>query len=246
MSNRIFQLELAGHPLRLSFLYPETKRFLGRYLALDDGGGNGEIRISPLEWERMRSLLAEEATQGYVEFRCLPTLLSAVLLRFGCCILHGVSFVWEGRAYVLTAPSGTGKTTQFLNWQRLFPGEITMICGDMPVLEARDDGSVWVHPSPWNGKEKLGSTISAPLAGLVVLRQADDNRIEPLTVREALAPLFTQFVVRLETEEQIRALSRLMEQMLRSVPAWKLSNLGDDASTLLLRETLKRREHDGV
>ena len=245
MSNRIYQVELAGHPLRVSFLYPETKPYFGRFLARD-GGGSGEVRVSQAYWEYIRDILAEEATAGYVEFRCLPTLLATELLRFGCCILHGVSFVWEGRAYVLTAPSRTGKTTQFLNWQRLFPGEITMICGDMPVLEAREDGSVWVHPTPWNGKEKLGNPISAPLAGLVVLRQAEDNRIEPLTVREALTPLFTQFVARLETEEQIRALSRLMEQILRSVPVWKLSNLGDDASTLLLRETLKRREHDAV
>ena len=52
-----------------------------------------------------------------------------------------------------------------------------------------------------------------------------------------------------DTEGQIRSLTRLMDQMLRNVPLFKLVNLGDDASTVLLRETLSALTggiHDGV
>ena len=160
------------------------------------------------------------------------------LLKYDCSIFHCVSLSWKGKAFLLTAPSGTGKTTQYLNWQRLFPSEITMICGDMPVLERREDGSVWAHPSSWNGKEKIGSRLCAPVAGIVLLEQGKENHILPLSSRDAVMPFFEQFVVRPDTEEQIRALARLMDQMLRNIPCFKFVNLGDDASTTLLRETL--------
>lgn len=188
--------------------------------------------------ELARTMLPEDSRDSYVEFRVLIELTAKELLKYDCCIFHSASFVWHGRTFLLTAPSGTGKTTQYLNWQRLFPSEITMICGDMPVLERREDGTVWAHPTTWNGKEKIGSRLCAPVAGIVLLEQGKENRIRPLSAREAVMPFIDQFIVRPETEEQIRALARLMDQMLRNVPCFKLVNLGDDASTTLLRETL--------
>ena len=113
-----------------------------------------------------------------------------------------------------------------------------MISGDMPVLERREDGSIWAHPSPWNGKEKIGNRICAPIAGIVLLEQGKENAVTPLSAGDALRPFFNQFIVHPETEEQIRALARLMDQMLRNIPCFKLVNRGDDASTALLRETL--------
>ena len=115
-----------------------------------------------------------------------------------------------------------------------------MISGDMPALEARDDGSVWVHPSSWNGKENLSSGLSAPLGGLVLLEQGRENRIAPLSPAEGVAPVFKQFMALPETEEEILLLTQLEDRLLRAAPAWKLVNLGDDASTRLLRRTLEQ------
>ena len=200
------------------------------------------------EIEQVRPLLPPNAKEAYVEYRCLIELTAKALLRYDCCIFHSTSFVWQGRAFLLTAPSGTGKTTQYFNWQRLFPGEITMISGDMPVLERREDGSLWAHPTSWNGKENIGNRICAPVAGIVLLEQGNENRIRPLPARDAVMPFFEQFIVRPETEAEILALARLMDQMLRKVPCFKFVNLGDDASTVLLRETLaplrKEESHD--
>ena len=120
-----------------------------------------------------------------------------------------------------------------------------MICGDMPALEKRPDGSVWIHPTSWNGKENLGSRISAPLSGIVLLEQDGVNEIMPLTPRQAIPPLLRQFIIRPDTEEQIRALAGILDGTLRSVPVWKLRNLGDDASTELLRRTLAQRQTGG-
>ena len=237
MKKKVFQTEYAGHVLRYSLLYPATQYTFYPHLE-DTEGKEYDVAATPELIEQARTVLPEGSRNAYLEFRVLIELTAKELLKYDCCIFHSASFVWHGRTFLLTAPSGTGKTTQYLNWQRLFPGEITMISGDMPVIERREDGTVWAHPTTWNGKEKIGSRLCAPVAGIVLLEQGKENRIRPLSARDAVMPFFDQFIVRPETEEQICALARLMDQMLRNVPCFKLVNLGDDASTTLLRETL--------
>lgn len=239
MAETVFQMLVAGYPLRYAFLYPRTRMKL-RPLPLPVEGEEADVRVPPEKIELGRNFLTADSSDDYVEYRCLIELTARALLRYGCSIFHAVSFVWRDRAWLLTGPSGVGKTTQYFNWQRLFPGEITMISGDMPVLEAQDDGSVRIHPSSWNGKEDLHSALSAPLGGLILLEQGRENRIAPLPPRDAVGPVYKQFMALPETEEEILQLTRLEDRLLRAAPVWKLVNLGDEASTLLLRRTLEQ------
>ena len=237
MEHKIFEIQYANYFVRYAFHYPGTRWIFRDYLQPSEAE-TYDVLSSLERIERARSLLPTDSTDAYVEYRTLIGLTAKELLKYDCCIFHCASFVWKGKAFLLTAPSGTGKTTQYFNWQRLFPGEITMISGDMPVLERREDGSVWAHPTSWNGKENIGNRICAPVGGIVLLQQGKENRIAPLSARDAILPFFNQFIVRPETEEQIHALARLMDQMLQNVPCFKLVNQGEDASTILLRETL--------
>ena len=234
----IYQVEYAGHAVRYALRWSGTRLFFGEYIH-ETTGEAYDVRTTDEWMEHIRTLMPADAPPAAVEYRSLIRLTSQPLLRHGCAIMHAAAFLWRDRAWLVTGPSGVGKTTQFRNWQRLFPGEVQMICGDMPVLEGRDDGSVWVHPSPWNGKERMGDrSLCAPLGGVVRLAQTAENNIYPLPVCDAIPVLFRQFMVRLEDEGEIVALSVLVERMLQYAPVWLLENRGDDASTKLLRRTL--------
>ena len=134
-----------------------------------------------------------------------------------------------------------------------------MISGDMPVLElkgpikaedtrgtkvlaqaadAEEQAAIHVCPSPWNGKEGIRSLLSAPLGGVVYLEQGTENRMEVFEPEKAVIPLMSQFMVLPDTEEEIRALFRLLDTMLCAYPVWKLTNRGNPESTELLRKTL--------
>lgn len=236
MEKKVFQLDYAGHPVRYSFLEEET-RFKLRPVPFQTVDEECDVAVTRDLIERVRPLFPEGTSDSFLEYRCLMGLTGQALLRFGCCVFHAVSFIWRGRAWLLTAPPETGKTTQYLNWQRLHPGEIVMISGDMPVLEGREDGNIWVYPSSWNGKEDIYTRRSALLGGIVLLEQGGEDRILTLQPREAILPLLRQFIAVPETEEEVFALSRLLEQMLLAVPLWKLVNRGGDESTELLRRT---------
>lgn len=231
-------MKYAGHNVRYSFTYPATRyQFFPLPRPVEEE--KGIVCASHDQIELARTLLPEDSKDAYVEFRALIGLTAKALLQYDCCIFHSVAFICKGQAYLLTGPSGIGKTTQYLTWQKLFPGELTMINGDMPVLERKEDGvSIWAHPSPWSGKERMGSQASAAIAGIVLLEQDRMNSISILSPREAMIPLFQQFLVRPDTEEQITTLSRIMDQLLRNVPIWKFNNTGDHSSTIMLRDTL--------
>lgn len=224
--------------MQYSFRFPETIRFFKRFLC-QDCRDDFFIKIDEDWFMKAKELMPLEKDDSYVEFRALIGLTGRELLRFKACVFHCVSFLWNGKAFLLAAPSGTGKSTQYFNWERLFPGEISMISGDMPILECRSDGSVWAYPSPWNGKEHVGGHIPGKVSGIVFLVQGEENNISQPISRDLIQPFFNQFIVRPETNEQICSLAHMIDQMIKNVPCFKLVNRGDDASTTMLRETLE-------
>ena len=236
MKEKVFCGRYAGHPVRFSFRRLTTHYYFGDFLEEIPEAGY-DVRVSPEFYAYAKEMLPPDSRPGYIEYRACIGLTAGHLLRWDCCIFHAVSFVWKGQAWLLTGPSGIGKTTQFKNWQRLYPDEIQIISGDMPVLEKRD-GAVFVHPSSWNGKENYRGSLSAKLGGIVILEQGSENRIRKSDFTSDVTTIFDQMLVRPETEEEIKALSGLIEAMF-SAPVLRFVNLGNDQSTVMLRRELE-------
>ena len=233
----MFGYTIAGHEWNIAFEHPETVAFFSHFVTRPFAQ-DIIIKSTPSLIEQGRSVLPSDVTDAYIESRTLINITAKQLLSYGSCIFHSVSFLWRGYAWLLAAPSGTGKTTQFLNWQGLYPEEVEMICGDMPVLERSENGEIIAHPSPWNGKENLSGKKAASVAGIVFLKQGDVNQIERQAAQTAIIPMLEQFIVCPETEDQIQSLAQLMDQILRTVPVFSFTNRGDIASTEMLRNTL--------
>ena len=241
MEQQVFELTFGAHRVRYAFRYPKTRWRFRKYIRSSQSE-TYDVLASPAKLEEVRRVLPVDSPDDYVEYQALIGLTSHALLRQNCCIMHAVSFMWMGHAWLLSAPSGTGKTTQYRNWQQLYPDEISMICGDKPVLEADNGKRITVHSSPWNGKENYGTRgMSVPLGGIVFLEQGSENRIAPLAPKDAVPLLLRQLMVRPDTEEEIPAVSCMADRTLSNVPVWKMTNLGDAASTELLRSTLGAR-----
>lgn len=237
MKERLFKATYAGHPVYYSFLNAATRYLFKSYIK-SASVNQFDIKVTQEQIEKGRPFLPPDSKDSYIEYRLLIQLTSKFLLRHYCCVFHCASFVYKGYAWLLTAPSGTGKTTQYFNWQRLFPDEITMISGDMPVLECKEDGNIYVHPTSWNGKENIGNRISAPLGGVIYLEQGDHNCISSFSVHDGLLPIYQQFIVLPDTKEEILILSNIIETIFKNYPILKYVNQGNDESTILLRETI--------
>ena len=196
------------------------------------------VALSGEEVRAAKALYPDDPPDAYVEYMELCSRVSDALLPYARVVFHGVAFLWHGRAWIFTAPSGTGKTTQYIRWKQRYGDEIGMMNGDKPILEFRDR-EIWVHPSPWMGKESMGRQVSAPLGGIVLLEQSGENRLCRLTPQAAAGELFVQFLFSRATAEDVQMVSRMEEQLLTQVPVWRFLNRGDDFSAQICHDGLE-------
>ena len=239
MGRKIYNETFSGHDLRYAFQYKGTERYMFPYIKQLE---SEEYDIlAPLEYiDAHRPFYTESTDDRYVEYKSLIGLTSLALLPFRCCIMHAVAVQIDGFCWLITAPPGTGKTTQYKNLKTLYGENVEMICGDMPLLEITSDENIIVHPSPWNGKERIKGKISAPLGGILLLRQDDQNLIRRMEQSEAVFPILTQLAILPDTEEQALQIAAFAEHLLLRYPVWEMVNKGDQASSRLAVETLRR------
>ena len=195
------------------------------------------VSVSPQEIAAAKKKYAPGSGMPYIEYMELCPKLSEVLLPFDHVFFHGTAFLWRSKAWIFAAVSGTGKTTQYLLWKELYGKEVQIINGDKPIL-AFEKGNITVYPSPWNGKEGMGQQLSAPLGGIILLRQSSSNCIRQISAAEAAGLIFVQFLFNRKTIEDVHSVCRLEEMLLHQTPVWLLENRGDTASAVLCHDTL--------
>lgn len=242
---REITLTLADIPVACRLLCAETAACFDRFGQTPERTPLAWVGMQPEELEAARMYYPPGFEDARLEFSELPARFSDALIPHGRCVFHGTAFLFDDKAYIFTAPSGTGKTTQYVLWKLLLGKRIQMLNGDKPILEDRN-GVFWVRPSPWAGKERMSTGQSAPLGGLILLEQGREDRVERLTVQQAAVPIFSQFLFTAGTEELVQQTAALAGRLLQQTPVWKLTNRGDEASAWLgSREILGIEEEMG-
>ena len=173
------------------------------------------------------------------EYDMLGVLASETLIPGNQVLFHSAAFLWMKKAWLLSGESGVGKTTQLRHWMHLYGQEMKVINGDKPLLIVPEKGDIWVYPSPWNGKEGFGNPLKAPLGGIICLEQGGLNQFHQLDAGEAVTPLLGQFISMMRTEEQIRKICQMEEQMIQRVPVYRMVNRGDECSAAQLHDFLQ-------
>ena len=229
------KISLANTSIGINLSFPVYETLFDRFLTQKPP--EIEISVSPHEIAAAQKIYESGSSAPYVEYMELCLKLSDALLPFNRVFFHGTAFLWCGKAWIFAAVSGTGKTTQYLLWKELYGEEIQIINGDKPVL-AFDNGEIIVYPSPWNGKESMGQQISAPLGGIILLRQSSCNHIQQIGASEAVGMIYVQFMFNRKTVKDVRTVSAMEETLLRQTPVWLLENCGDTASAALCHDTL--------
>lgn len=208
MSSNLFWTRLADLPLWLEVRWPYTARLFEdyrieptaeerqQYAVLVQRAGLDPARpvgVSEAELQKEREN-AEAAGQPdfYLESLALYRKLCGILLHEDVLLFHCSALELEGRAYLFTAPSGTGKSTHASLWRQVFGARVTMINDDKPLLRRQPDGSWRVYGTPYSGKENLQTNTSQTICGIVLLERAAENRIGPVTSNDAFPRLLAQ------------------------------------------------------
>ena len=141
------------------------------------------------------------------------------LVNFNGMMLHASAVVREGRAYLFTAPCGTGKSTHTRLWLQNFP-DAFILNDDKPALRL-ENGEWFAYGTPWSGKTDQNRNVRVRLAGICVLRRGVQNQIVPYKGRTALHDILEQTARSREPEQMVNLLG-LLDQLLLRIPVWKM------------------------
>jgi hypothetical protein len=196
---------------------------------LDPDGETGRLvfrrglTVNPLNWKPLDELIVLDA-----------------LWRAGGLLMHTAAIAASGGGLLLTGISGAGKTT-IARACAAHPG-VTVLTDERAVVRPSGDGWV-VDGTPWPGDGFYMARATVPLRALMLLEQAEVDRLERLSPARAMALLyrcnFPPFWSAAGGHHTLDALERLV----REVPAYRLHNrLGGAAPSLLLAHLA---EHPG-
>ena len=210
----------------------KTERQAAVYLS--SAQGDADITIT-CDARRILDLNPHLLNEEMAEYLGSGAKFANALLSFDGLYLHASAVVLDGKAYLFSASSGTGKSTHTEKWCRLFGA--TYLNDDKPVLRLVDD--VWmVYGTPWSGKHDLSSPIGVPLGGIAFLRRGKENTIEKIPSEIAVPKFMSQSLWRVAKSEDMDKQLSLVDRLLRRFPVWELICRNDDEAAYISRNAM--------
>ena len=164
-----------------------------------------------------RYLLSRNAS----ELCAIQRRISSIRSGQGILLFNGSVVCVDGRTYIFTAPSGTGKSTHSRLWREMLKDHnVVMINDDKPFLRV-EEGYVTAYGSPWMGKEGLGCNMSAPVEAICSISQGTKNIIREATPDE-MYPIFYEQSLRPFDKEGTENHLHTLDLLTRSVRLYKL------------------------
>lgn len=152
------------------------------------------------------------------------------LLKHDGLLVHSSAVVVDGKAYIFSAPSGTGKSTHTKLWLKKFGRERAFMLNDDKPAIRLIDGVFYASGTPWSGKYDYSTNASVPLAGICMLRRGEINKIYPYEGSKVFYDILNQ-TIRPRSNEGRVLLTDLVSQLIEKVPIWMLEcNMDPEAA----------------
>ena len=152
-------------------------------------------------------------------------------------VLHASYVVWNGRAILFTAPSGTGKSTQAKLWSELRGAEI--INGDRAVIR-RANGLIFSCGLPFAGSSEYCKNVTAPLMTVVYLGQSNDTQIQKLSGGMAFRRVWEGCSVASWCSEDVEKAMSIVQDVTAHVPVYYLNCTPDESAVAALENELRK------
>lgn len=158
------------------------------------------------------------------------------LLDFDGFVLHASAISFEGKAYLFSAPCGTGKSTHVRQWQKHFGiDNVVIINDDKPAIRLNNN-QFYVHGTPWSGKSPYNTNIKVPLQAICFLEQSTQNWIEKIDNKTTIRLIFNQ-TLRPHQMRHMDKLLSLMDKLIQQIPVYKMGcNISEESVIMACQE----------
>lgn len=230
-----FTVCLAGINVAVTSLFDEVYDFCHDYLT--DAPADISVVVTPedINYEKIVNIRESQIegipvidySDSYLETLAVYRKIVTKMLDFDTFLMHGAVIAVGDKAWLFTAPSGTGKTTHINLWLNNIPGSY-VVNGDKPLIHIGDDCTV--YGTPWAGKEGMNQNIGVKLCGIVILNRGAENHIEKVPMTQIL-PVLIQQSYRPKTKEELEKTLSLLSRMGKKIPMYQLyCNMNPEAA----------------
>ena len=203
----------------IKYRYEFTRSYVAEYQT--DAAPDFIVEATDADMKAERELAEEPVADEYLEYVAIYRKIADKLTEYDGAVFHGAVLDVDGKAYVITARSGVGKTTHVRLWLERFGERVSVLNGDKPIIRAID-GGIYAAGTPWNGKEGYGKRGTLPLAGIAFLERAEENSYKKLTASEGLVRFMGQIYINKDNPTFLVKTLRLADKVLSGVPLYEL------------------------
>ena len=166
--------KIAERNIVISSLHDEVHRLCIDYLSPDSVPDFAvETTQEDIEYEREKSIREDEIehipirhfSDGYLETLAVYRKIAEKMPEYDTILVHGSCVAVDGKGYLFTAKSGTGKSTHTRLWRQELGERAVMVNDDKPLIRISENGPV-IYGTPWDGKHRLSNNIGVPLKDL--------------------------------------------------------------------------------
>lgn len=178
---------------------------------------------------------------GHLESLAVYGKIADVMPFYHTFLMHGSVIACDNNAYMLTASSGTGKTTRTRLWKKEFPDSI-IVNGDKPLIKLTEN-EAYACGTPWCGKEGWNKNVVIPLRAIILIERAnedEENSIYEISFQDAFISLLEQ-IHRPTDAGALRKTLQLLKSLEQKVRFYKFRSAPTPEGIRLAYETVRSK-----
>lgn len=151
--------------------------------------------------------------------------------------IHSASVLYRNQAWIFAAPSGEGKSTHTNMWEKEF--QTPVLNGDLNLL-ALEEGKPVVYGMPWCGTSGILDAETWQLGGIVLLKQAKEDRCISLSEDEKQLLVVKRLVSPSWTEEMMLKNLEFVERLIRKIPVYHLHCTKNSSAVYVMKRQIDK------
>lgn len=142
------------------------------------------------------------------------------LLNFSGVFIHASAVVYEDKAYLFSAPCGTGKSTHTSLWLELLGEKAYILNDDKPAIRTLPEG-IFAYGTPFSGKHDISVPKRVKLGGICFLGRGEENKIWPMDKREAVLRMYHASLRKINSEQLDKEFD-VLQKIALNVPIYQM------------------------
>lgn len=233
-----FRIKIADKVLDINAFNELTKKYCRHFLSEEEP--DYVITMTEEDLKNESSNSADGKVYVNEEISALYRKIANIFVNDGIIVFHGSSFMVDGSGFLITARSGVGKSTHSRLLNELIGEDFIYINDDKPLILVND--SVTIYSSPWNGKERRGNNVSAPLKAIMFLSRSETPSFRKIVNKEEIyIKMLSQIYLPKEKDLREKAL-KIADKLLRQVNFYEINVNQDIESAKMTYERIIKDE----